>query len=267
MKAALAILCLLLMVGASAVSAGDNLPKSFNYQGYLTDAQGSPVPDGNLPIMFRIWDAATGGTAIWSETQTVTTSTGVYDTELGSVTPISLPFDRQYWLGIKVNQDPEMTPRVKLTSTPYCRSASYADSTRNSDMVDGYHVVWAGPGGAGSWVGIAGRIQIQVPNGSPQDLFVPLFHFHVLKILLACPNAAPQVGDVAYVDCVENDGVISCLGVDGSGAQVRMAPSLSSTTQILSVRSGHVTLSCPGDGSQRLKIHTQGEYVLGYILW
>jgi len=29
----------------------------------------------------------------------------------GSTAPLSLPFDRQYWLGISVDADPEMEPR------------------------------------------------------------------------------------------------------------------------------------------------------------
>jgi hypothetical protein len=37
---------------------------------------------------------------------------------LGSVTPLSLPFDKPYWVGIKVGDDAEMAPRVPLTSAP-----------------------------------------------------------------------------------------------------------------------------------------------------
>jgi hypothetical protein len=46
---------------------------------------------------------------------------GLFSTALGSVIPIStdVAFDKQYFLGIKVGNDTEMTPRYALQSAPY----------------------------------------------------------------------------------------------------------------------------------------------------
>ncbi|MFH0774095.1 MAG: DUF1566 domain-containing protein [bacterium] len=48
---------------------------------------------------------------------------------LGSVTPINLPFDRDYWLGTKIGADSEMTPRQQIVSGAYsfrAETASYS---------------------------------------------------------------------------------------------------------------------------------------------
>ena len=103
------------------------IPQKINYQGYLTTAAGVPV-DGPVQMHFSIYDAATGGSALWSETQTVTVTNGVYNVNLGDVVPINLPFDVQYYLGVKVGTDPgEMTPRKVLTSVGYAYRALYVD--------------------------------------------------------------------------------------------------------------------------------------------
>ena len=75
--------------------------------------------EGDETLTFRFYDIETGGTALWEETQTVTIERGLLDAELGSVTPLALPFAEQYWLGVEVGTDGEMEPRFKLTSVPY----------------------------------------------------------------------------------------------------------------------------------------------------
>jgi len=41
---------------------------------------------------------------------------GVYNILLGSITPLGLLFNAPYYLGIQVGTDPEMTPRLALSS-------------------------------------------------------------------------------------------------------------------------------------------------------
>jgi len=251
---------LLLLIGASVVGA-EVRTGHLHYQGRLSDAQGDPLPDESRSMTFRIWDAETGGALLWSENQDVTTRDGLYSVTLGMVNPLSIEFHAVRWLGVQVGDGVERMPRVALDPTAY---------NFNADMVDGYHVLGGTPSwsGAGYGDGLAKTMIFWVPGDSgPADLYIPIVHFYPFRIVLTCPHAAPQVGDVAYAECVENDGTISCLGIDGTGAQVRKSFSLSSDERILSVRGGHVTLSCPGDGSRRLKIHTQGEWVVGYTLY
>ena len=61
-----------------------------------------------------------------SETQSVTTADGIFRVNLGSVTPFPSDFNFNWdglYLGIKVNADSEMTPRVGLSAVPYAFNA------------------------------------------------------------------------------------------------------------------------------------------------
>ncbi len=94
-----------------------------NFQGKLTNPDGTNVTDGNYSIVFSLYSAASGGTAIWTETQsTVAVSAGIFQVSLGSVTalPGSVDFNSaSIYLGIKVGTDAEMTPRIQFTASPY----------------------------------------------------------------------------------------------------------------------------------------------------
>ena len=52
-----------------------------NYQGRQLQS-GTPV-DGDVSITFSIYSSALGGSALWSETQTVTVKDGIFNVLLG----------------------------------------------------------------------------------------------------------------------------------------------------------------------------------------
>lgn len=95
-----------------------------SYQGVLTDAAGQPVTDGSHALTLSLYDAQTGGTPLWTETQNVTTTGGVFSAQLGCVSALALPFDRQYWLGVRMAAAAELVPRTPLTMAPYAFHAS-----------------------------------------------------------------------------------------------------------------------------------------------
>ncbi|OGU06291.1 MAG: hypothetical protein A2X82_04300 [Geobacteraceae bacterium GWC2_55_20] len=103
------------------------VPQEVGYQGYLTDAGGVPV-NGSVTITLSLYTTSTGGTALWSENQTISIDKGIYSVSLGAVTPLTLPFDTRYYLGIKVGNDVELSPRQPLASTPYAYRAKWVDS-------------------------------------------------------------------------------------------------------------------------------------------
>ncbi|MBN2542758.1 right-handed parallel beta-helix repeat-containing protein [bacterium] len=115
-------------IGYSSLFA--QIPGSMEYQGKLTDADGVGITD-TLPMTFRIYNAATGGAALWTESYTspnlVPVIKGLFDVELGSINPLNLPFDGPYWLQIIVDGD-SLAPRVELTTSPYAFRARVADS-------------------------------------------------------------------------------------------------------------------------------------------
>lgn len=116
-KKNLLFMVLILMIGV--ISAN-----TFSVQGVLRDPLGKTVEDGSYSITLKLYDQNIGGTALWTEVQgSVGTSHGVFSIELGSVTSLSdIPFDTDYWLGITVESDPEMSPRLKILKSPYAMS-------------------------------------------------------------------------------------------------------------------------------------------------
>jgi hypothetical protein len=114
----------LLFLGTSSASAA--IPYTINYQGFLTDSVGASV-NGTVSITFALYTTSTGGTALWTESQNVAVSGGIYSVILGSVSPLNpLAFDVPYWLGVRVGSDAEMTPRVQLTSVGYAFTSDMA---------------------------------------------------------------------------------------------------------------------------------------------
>jgi hypothetical protein len=95
------------------------IPPTISYQGVLTDTQGTAVPDGAYSLTFNLYTAATGGSSLWSETQTVPVEQGIFNVVLGAVRPLNLPFDKPTWLGVTVGDGAELTPRIELTASPY----------------------------------------------------------------------------------------------------------------------------------------------------
>lgn len=96
---------------------------TLSIQGTVQNSNGAAVDDGSYSLTFKLYTVASGGSAIWTETQSgIPIKSGVYSAELGSVTALNVAFDAAYYLGVSVNGGQEMAPRAKLTSAPYALS-------------------------------------------------------------------------------------------------------------------------------------------------
>ncbi len=123
-------------VAFAAAPASAQAPNELNFQGKLTDASGNPITAAT-GITFRIFNVATGGTALWTEARTggnavTPNANGVYSVRLGSITafPGTLTFGGTYFLELQVGADAPMTPRYQMTSAPYSlRSARLGSLT------------------------------------------------------------------------------------------------------------------------------------------
>ncbi len=125
-----------------ATATFSQIPQTISYQGILTDRDGNPVVDGNRQLTFRLYAAATGGTALWEETQQVPVINGIFNAILGSVKPLDLPFDKPYWLGVQVESGAEHEPRIALTASAYSLTArAVADSAVTGENIAGGQVV------------------------------------------------------------------------------------------------------------------------------
>jgi len=121
----------MLLVLFSAGQSFAGVPQKISYQGYLVNELDEPLT-GSYSVLFSIYDVQTGGTALWNETRTVSVESGVFNIKLGEVNtfPAGL-FDDPRYIGIKVESDPEMTPRQEITSTAFSFRAE------NSELLNG----------------------------------------------------------------------------------------------------------------------------------
>ena len=114
-----AALAVLLLLAGSATPALAAVPELINFQGKLTDSAGTAITS-SVPMLFKFYADASGGSPLWAETQNVTPdSNGIYSVMLGIVTPFAIPFSNAYWLGVTVGTDSEMLPRYRVVAAAY----------------------------------------------------------------------------------------------------------------------------------------------------
>ena len=150
LKAALLALALV-AAGPAARAADFNPPDFLTYQGFLADANGAglaPTNPINYDVVFRIYDAQTGGNLVWAERQTVTVDKGVFSVLLGegsasaseprpalhSVFASPTASDRFLDLTVTVGTSPlNITPRLRLVTSPYAFHSRTASALAGSD--------------------------------------------------------------------------------------------------------------------------------------
>ena len=115
------------------------IPKQISYQGVLKDASGN-ILTGDFTMIFKIYDDPSGGSALWTEIQTVAVANGLFNVQLGSTNPIAtVPFDRLHFLGITIGTESELSPRILLSPSPYSFMAMNVldDVITNNKIQDG----------------------------------------------------------------------------------------------------------------------------------
>jgi len=150
---------LLFLILAFALSMLGQVPRKTNYQGKLTNASGVAI-DEPRQITFKIYNVATGGTALWSETiPSVPITKGLFDVVLGNRTPIptTVDFSGQYWIELTVafvggGSEEILTPRQPFSSVPYAFSSHKADTAEYAEYaaVAGSLIGGSGIGGVGT---------------------------------------------------------------------------------------------------------------------
>jgi len=134
-------LALLVVCWCGIVEA--QVPHVLNYQGFLTSPGGTPI-DVPVVMTFRLYSAASGGPALYTETQlSVSVNNGVFNALIGSVTPLALPFDVPYWLTVAINADAEMSPRQQVTASAYSLRSANSDALAPAATVTGSQVTGA----------------------------------------------------------------------------------------------------------------------------
>jgi microcystin-dependent protein len=233
--------------GAQGAYAG--VPQMINYQGTLTNSAGTPVPNGNYNIEFKIYDVASGGAALWSEKWDTTTSQipvvgGIFNAMLGFQSPIPATFFADHpvtYLGIKVGTDSEMLPRQQITSVGYAFTAGNGVPKRAI-------IMWSGtidqiPAG---WALCDGN------NGTPnlKDKFVlgaggtfPTTGGEATHTLSIEEMPSHKHTDLGHAHIEQkydssNDGTTQVGGGNGRGSNVTTTSTLSSSANIQNTGGG-----------------------------
>lgn len=111
------------------------VPRVMAYEGYLTDAGGVPLRDGKYDFVFALYAEPSGGVPVWTEEHRgVAVRGGALRVILGegsTPNPLAIPFDRPYWLGIRIGRDPEAAPRLELATNAYSFRAAVAEEVRD----------------------------------------------------------------------------------------------------------------------------------------
>ncbi|TPW18353.1 MAG: short-chain collagen C4-like, partial [Elusimicrobia bacterium] len=124
----------------AALAPAGAVPPGFNIQGRLTDANGVNR-EGDCSIKFTLYDAPTGGTALWTRTYSaLTVSNGNFQTVLGDtagqpmLSDVFAAGDARH-LEIQVLSGPGITspetplaPRQQLVSVPFAFRAGVAEA-------------------------------------------------------------------------------------------------------------------------------------------
>ncbi len=131
----LAVLLLLLL----AAGAGADVPPLMNYQGVLTDLDGTPL-NGNYELTFEIFsDPSPATDPLWAEThQNVDVVNGLFNVILGTVIAFEIEtFTGDRYMAVTVDGGDQIVPYTQLTTVPYAARAAVADS-----LAGGNNGVW-----------------------------------------------------------------------------------------------------------------------------
>lgn len=229
MRRGLAALVLVMVTGA--VFAVQAAPNEIHTQGILRDANGD-LMDGEVALVFRVYDDPVAGAMLWEEALTVNVMGGVFDALLPS-DPDNFPFpadlfqDDGRWLSITpVNQ--EELPRTALTSVPYALQANLAGDLQcsgciGSDEVDFNYASSAAPGGPATSSLTAN--EALVANNVACDGCVTLQAIDAAVLsaeYISYNNAVSGLGAVTVQDAIDEDVLalaqhVADMEVHGSG--------------------------------------------------
>ncbi len=141
------VTCILFVMQPAFAAQGIN--RQINFQGKVVlKTDGTNVNSGttNYDMVFKLYDAPTGGNLLWTESWTggnqVPVTDGLFRVALGSVNPFVSSVDwnnPNLYLDISFNGD-TMTSRIQLTATPYAFNAEKLDGVVATQSASGFNL-------------------------------------------------------------------------------------------------------------------------------
>lgn len=226
-------------------------PKLINYQGVVRSAAGNPIA-ATVKIKFEIFPSATGGTAAFSEIQSVTTnSLGLFSTRIGINPPLNLNWSTGSWyLELSVDTTNSGSSfvtlgRQQMVSVPFALYAENAGSAPAPSVTFSNNILYVGTNSvaipaapvysAGSDIAITSG---SIVNTAP-DQTVNITAAGNASVISAYPNFT--VGALPQVLSISNN-VISLS--NGGGAVTLPATSTTPNTSLTA--SGIATVTSSG---------------------
>lgn len=115
-----------LLLAASLPAAAD-VPQTIGFTARLVDDKSGAELTGSHELAFKLFDAATGGSALWTENLTSEVEEGLLFVDLGATEPLTATVLDGRKLFLEVTLDGVvMEPRVTLGSVPYAVRATEA---------------------------------------------------------------------------------------------------------------------------------------------
>ncbi len=159
-----AILMLFVVLSFNVAAAP---PSTLAVQGRLTDDTGTAIT-ASTSVNFTLYTAYTGGQPIYEQVLDVNPdSNGFYTSILTGLSEEY--FTNQLYLGVTVDTDDQMTPRLNLTTSPYAFVAHNVSCTNciNADQISDIYVLTAGDTMSGALtVSSVANPGIQIGDGS-----------------------------------------------------------------------------------------------------
>lgn len=162
------------------VSQAQSVPERLHVQSRLLDLQGQPVQQPGLGVTARLYALPVGGAALYQESLSVDVADGLLSFDMGSNPTLGdlggdfLAAHPTLYLGLTVDGDTELLPRLPLTSAPFALIAERANGVQGpvdatSVAIQGVEVIDP----AGNWVGnptgLVGPVGPAGPQG-PQGI-------------------------------------------------------------------------------------------------
>ncbi|MCB9817336.1 hypothetical protein H6795_02220 [Candidatus Nomurabacteria bacterium] len=132
---------------------------TINFQARILTNTGALVPDGYYNVQFKLYDAASGGTLLWTDTRYDTNgaapgndyrvqvkngylTVSLADTTAGGTAfPGTIDWSQELWLSMNIGGptqtatppwNGEMNPRIKVTAVPYAFAAQQAQTLKGA---------------------------------------------------------------------------------------------------------------------------------------
>jgi hypothetical protein len=219
----LTLTCLVFAAATLPQRALAQTAKTISYQGLLTEPDGRAIADGDYQMILRMYNAPTGGSLLWEETQTVALEKGLFSLYLGDVQPLlGISLNTQIYLETAiVGRAP--FPRTRMAMVPFAMQALRADSA--DALTSNATGVVTSINGADGAMQLSGRYGVLVVQEGNTSYIQLADQATGVKTITSSENTIRLVnpsGPTVSMDV--RDGAISTAKLaDGSVSQTKLA--------------------------------------------